>query len=83
MSALKTKSLVHYLYDEAFNQGHLSAVDEVFAPNYKAEALPLNVAPNRDGIKQGITLLRTAFPDLHYTIEDEIQQGDKFAPCDV
>ena len=30
----------------------------------------------RDGAKQYVTMLRTAFPDLHFTIEDQIAEGD-------
>jgi predicted ester cyclase len=34
---------------------------------------------NRMGFKQLIAMFRTAFPDLHCTLEDEISQGDKVA----
>jgi steroid delta-isomerase-like uncharacterized protein len=34
---------------------------------------------NREGLKQLIAMFRTAFPDLHCTVEDEISEGNKVA----
>ena len=63
---------------EIFNQGKLQLIDELFAPEY-IERLPQpGMAPTREGFKQFVTSLRTAFPDLHYTIDDSIEAGDKF-----
>ena len=36
------------------------------------------VAPTREGFKQCVSSPRTAFPDIHYTIDDTIEAGDKF-----
>jgi predicted ester cyclase len=33
--------------------------------------------PNAEGIKQVVGNLRTAFPDLKFTIEDLVGEGDK------
>ncbi len=33
--------------------------------------------PGTEGIKTHISMLRAAFPDLHYTIEDSIAEGDR------
>ena len=32
-----------------------------------------------EGLKQRLTLIRTAFPDVHITIEDVVANGDKVA----
>ncbi len=63
---------------EILNQGKLQLVDELYAPEY-IERLPQpGMAPTREGFKQFVTSLRTAFPDLHYTIDDSIEAGDRF-----
>jgi len=63
---------------EIYNQGKLELIDELYAPEY-IERLPLTgMAPTREGFKQFVTSLRTAFPDLHCTIDDSIEAGDKF-----
>ena len=33
--------------------------------------------PDREGLKQYITLVRTIMPDCHFTVEDLIAEGDK------
>lgn len=73
------KSLIRNIFDEAFNQGKLSVVDELIAPNGISHVLSWGLPPNRMGLKQWIAMFRTAFPDLHCIIEDEITDGAKVA----
>ena len=63
---------------EIINQGQLRLVDELFAPEYVERTPQPGVAPTREGFKQWVTALRTAFPDIRYTIDDSIEAGDKF-----
>ncbi len=63
---------------EIYNQGKLQLIDELYAPEYVERMPQSGVAPTREGFKQFVTSLRTAFPDLHYTIDDSIEAGDKF-----
>src|SRR5687767_13569556 len=62
---------------EAINTGNLGIVDEVFASSYVDQTPPPGVTPDREGFKQFLTKFRTAFPDIRYTIEDELVVGDK------
>lgn len=73
------KSLIRNIFDEAFNQGKLSVVDELIAPNGISHVLSWGMPPNRMGLKQWIAMFRTAFPDLHCTIEGEMTDGAKVA----
>lgn len=63
---------------EILNQGKLQLIDELFAPEYIERSPQAGVAPTREGYKQFVTSLRTAFPDLRYTIDDSIETSDKF-----
>ena len=55
----------------------LTAIDVFFSPNALAH-LPGSPEPtNREGFKQFVTLLYTAFPDLHHTVEDQVAENDK------
>ena len=76
MTTLKTK--FERIPLEILNEGKLALVDELFAPNFVARWPQAGVAPTREGFKQFVTSLRTAFPDLRYTIDDTIEAGDKF-----
>jgi len=79
VSTVQGKSIIRRVFDEAFNQGHLAVVDELLAPDGISHHLSWGTPANRMGLKQLIAMFRTAFPDLHCTIEDEIIQGDKTA----
>ena len=62
---------------EIFNQGKLELIDELFAADFVNRTTPPGVAPTRDGFKQWVMALRTAFPDMHRTVDDSIEEGDK------
>ena len=52
-------------------------MDEVFATGYVDRNPFPDTTSDRDGLKKGLTQLRKAFPDFHYTSEDEIMVGDR------
>ena len=79
MSTDRIDSLIRRMFDTAFNQGALAAVDELVAPAGVAHTPTWGMPVNREGLKQFIAMFRSAFPDLHCTIEDEISVGDKVA----
>lgn len=56
---------------------NLTAIDEFFTPNCLAYLPGSLESTDRDGFKQFGTLLYTAFPDLHHTVEDQIAENDK------
>jgi len=75
----QTETLIRRIFGEAFNRGNLAVVDELIAPNHVAHNA-FGGGPNgSNGLKWLVVMFRTAFPDLHCTVEDEIQDGDRFA----
>jgi steroid delta-isomerase-like uncharacterized protein len=62
------------------NRGDVSVADEVFAADC---VIHINGGPDRNlglaGFKQMIAGLLAAFPDLRFTIEDQVVVGDKVA----
>ena len=78
MSIEQNKALVRQLVEEMINQGNLSLADEMFAADFiEHEELPAEAARGREGVKQMMTMMRSAFPDFQVTIEDMIAEGDK------
>jgi steroid delta-isomerase-like uncharacterized protein len=73
------KSLVRRIFDQAFNQGDLAIVDELVAVDGVTLSLLWGLPTGRQGLKQLVIIFRTAFPDLHCTVEDEINEGHKSA----
>jgi predicted ester cyclase len=76
MSTEHTKSIAIRLADELFNKGNLGIVDELIASDAIDHNEPLGT-DCRQHFKQVATLLRSAFPDLHFAFEDAIAEGDK------
>jgi steroid delta-isomerase-like uncharacterized protein len=79
VAADQTISLIRRMVERAFNQGSFAVVDELVPPNGIAHTSTWGIHHNRDGLKQLIAILRAAFPDLHCTVEDEINQDNKVA----
>jgi steroid delta-isomerase-like uncharacterized protein len=78
MSTEENKALARRLIEEAWNQGNLAVVDELLAHDHVPHhSLIGDQPPSRELYKQFILRTRTAFPDLHATIEDQIAEGDK------
>ena len=62
---------------EGISRGATSVIDELFTENYEDHSLPPGVPANREGTRQFLAVLRSAFPDFKYTLEDEIAEGDR------
>jgi len=76
MSVEKNKALVRRLV-EALNTRSWGVLDEVMAPDYVDHyALP-SQKPGREGYEEAFISATNAFPDLQFTIEDMIAEGDK------
>jgi predicted ester cyclase len=77
MSIEENKAKVRRLIEEFINKGNLAVADEIFATNFVNYSPAAGTKPDRQGIKQYITMLHTAFPDFHCMIRDLIAEGDK------
>jgi steroid delta-isomerase-like uncharacterized protein len=72
MSTEENKALIRRLYD-GLNRGDLAAMDALIAPDFAYNGQVIGP----EGVKQHITATRAAFPDLSWTIEDMLADGDK------
>ncbi len=62
-------------YEEMFHQGNLAVADELIAPDCINHEVPPGMN-NRgpESARQVVIMLRTAFPDLHFTIEELVAE---------
>ena len=73
----ENKATVQHLYEQLFNQRNLSMADEVIAPDFINHSIPSgNNNRGPESMRQLITRLSTAFPDMHYTVEELVAEGD-------
>ena len=76
MSTAENKVFATRILEEFFSQGNLNNIDELFSPDIVVHD-PDKELHGLEQVKEGIARLRIAFPDLHYTAEDMIAEGDK------
>ncbi len=77
MSTEDHKALARRWLDDVWNKGDLSLIDELIAPNYVLHDPTRPGLKGRAGIKESIAMFRRAFPDLHFTIEDQVAEREK------
>ncbi|MYB41769.1 MAG: ester cyclase [Chloroflexi bacterium] len=71
------KALVRRFFDEVMNEGKVDLVDEIFAPEYVNRHAHPGQQPGPDGVRQLVTNVRRAFPDLVETVDDLVAEGDR------
>ncbi len=79
MSKSPNKQVYRRFVDEVINKGNLSIISELYHPDYVDHSAP-------PGAPQGLSvfdqvaaipkMFRGAFPDVHFTIESMVEQGD-------
>jgi steroid delta-isomerase-like uncharacterized protein len=77
MSTEDNKALVRRLYTEVMGKGNMTEADVLLSTQY-VEHVPVPT-PGREGLKQLVLMVRSAFPDIHPTVEDAIAEGDQVA----
>ena len=71
------KNVVRRLFEEVWNKGNLQVTDELFAPTYvHHDASTPDVGRGPESEKKRVTLYRNAFPDIRFTVEDMIAEGE-------
>src|SRR4028118_625873 len=75
----RNKAQFRRTYEEGLNRGDLAVADELIDP----ECLDHEAHPGGDrgpeSMRTLITMLRTAFLDLHFAIEELVAEGDSVA----
>lgn len=77
MGSQENKVSARRYIDEVLNRGNLAVIDELAGLNFVTHSAPPGVPADREGQKAFVTMLRAAFPDLHYTIDDVVAEGDR------
>ena len=78
-SSEENKAAVRRLLEEAFGQGKVEVIDEVLHSNFvcydpNSESGEIR---GEETVKGEIEYFRNAVPDLTYTVEDQVAEGDK------
>lgn len=74
----QNKILERTLIEEVWNRGNLALIDKLVSADFRGHSSsPETDTRGTEGYRQYYVGLRTAFPDIHFTIEDQIAEGDR------
>jgi len=79
MSSETNKTVSRRFFEEVFGKGKLNVLDEIIAKDHVNSgpgSLP-GLPTGPEGTKQLVTVYRNAFPDVHFTIDEQLAEGDK------
>ena len=68
--------VVRRFFDELWSQGQLNVADELLAAHHVHHVSGEDMTGPEE-VKEFVTYMRVAFPDLRFTIEDEVVAADK------
>ena len=75
MSTEENRAITRRVTEEGWNQGNTAHFDEFFTADFIGHD-PFGPVHGPEGFKQFYATYRSAFPDTHLTIEDQIAEGD-------
>jgi steroid delta-isomerase-like uncharacterized protein len=74
----ENRALVRRWFNDLFNTGNLAVADEITAQESVTHDPTLGELPRGpEGDKQVVNLYRSAFPDAHITVEEQLAEGDE------
>ena len=77
MSLESNKALVRRAYLDGMNNHDWSVIDEVFAPDYIVRYPGVPPICGLKDAKAALSAFLDAFPDIVFTIDDQLAEGDK------
>ncbi len=75
----QNRAVVKRNFDEVWNQGNLVAADEIFSPDYVRHWPDGRDVFGSEATKQAVKAFHAAYPDMQFTIQDLIAEGDRVA----
>jgi len=70
------KAVLRRILAEVFELGQVEVLDELLTADFVNHRVPPGLGPGIDGVKALVALERSGFPDLAYTVEHEVEEGD-------
>lgn len=78
MTTEQNKATIRRWVDEGWNKGNLAVVDEIYTADVVQHdpSSPMPVASSV-AMKGYVGMFRSAVPDIHFTVDDLLAEGDK------
>ena len=75
------KSLIRRMVEECIIKGNFGHIEELIGSDYVYNEPTVGEVRGQGGYKQLIMGYRTAFPDLQFSIDEQIAEGDRVVTC--
>jgi steroid delta-isomerase-like uncharacterized protein len=79
MAVQENKAVARRTLEEVWNQGKIELAEELYAPGYISNDPNNPGVRGPEGLRRLVAAYRAAFPDLQFTIEEQIAEGDLVA----
>lgn len=77
MTSEENKRTIQLFVEESINRKNLDALNELVAEDF-IEHVPFpGQGPGRDGLRSAIGMFLSAFPDMQWTLDEQVGEGDK------
>lgn len=77
MTTEENKKVMNYFIEEVINNKNLDAADTMVAEDFIEEIPFPGQEPGRDGLKFALNAMFTGFPDMNWTVQEQIAEGEK------
>ena len=77
MSAEDSKTILRRWFEEIWDKRNLDAIDGFIAADFVFHNAPPGIPPDREGVRELVNTMQTAFPDAQVAVEDQISEGDR------
>ncbi|MDH3510590.1 MAG: ester cyclase [Gammaproteobacteria bacterium] len=71
------KTIIRQFIDETLNKGDIEAAEKFVAKDVIEQVPFPGQGPGIEGLKDVLAGMRAAFPDMHWTVQEQIAEGDK------
>ena len=79
MSTERNKASLRQFVEEVLNKGNVAIAEEIASPSLVLHFMPPGTPPGVESLIRFFAWVRTAFPDIHIAIEDQVAEGDRVA----
>ena len=79
MSADRNKAVIQRYFDEIWNAKSEEAIDELASPKFYFTIPTHGPAYGPEGMKAEVKMIHTAFPDVHFSVEDMFADDERVA----
>lgn len=77
MNLEENKKIMNYFIEEVINNKNLNVTNDIVAENFIEEIPFPGQGPGREGLRFALQAMFTGFPDMRWTVHEQIAEGEK------